>query len=191
MPEKSQNGPKTPETYRRLERSEHPHSKKRTPAGTVDGNDPVTVTLIVRRGPGARPLSIEDFTRTARSRRRRISREEFAETHGAAREGMESVAEFARAQGLAVLEANQARRSVVVRGTAHRSTRPSRWNSVITICPAADTAVLKAPLTFRPRSPKWWKRLSDWITAPFQPSAGLRGATPTTPREPNRLRPNR
>jgi kumamolisin len=118
MPEQSETGPKIPETYRRLERSEHPHSEKSTPAGALDLNEPVTVTLIVRRRPGAQPLTIEDFTKTPRSKRKRLSREEFAETHGAAQEELDRVAEFARAQGLDVLEAHQARRSVVVRGTA-------------------------------------------------------------------------
>jgi len=71
MPEQSQSGPKIPETYRRLEHSEHPHSEKSTPAGAVDANEPITVTLIVRRRPGAQPLRIEDFTKTASSERKR------------------------------------------------------------------------------------------------------------------------
>src|SRR5580658_5102050 len=118
MQKQSQRGPKIPQAYRPLERSEHPHSEKSTPAGPADANEPVTATLIVRRRPGAQPLGIEDFTKTPRSERKHLSREEFAATHGAAPEELESVAAFARAQGLEVLETHQARRSVVVRGTA-------------------------------------------------------------------------
>jgi kumamolisin len=110
--------PQVPATYRRLERSAHPHSEKSTPLGAVDVNEPVTVTLILRRRPGAQPITVEDFTKTARSERKRLSHEDFANTHGAAPEELERVAEFARGRGLQVLEMDQARRSVVVRGTA-------------------------------------------------------------------------
>jgi kumamolisin len=107
-----------PENWQRLANSERSPSSHATAVGPVDAAETITVTVIVRRRPGSRPMTVQEFTSTPRSQRRRLSREEFAATHGAAPEELEIVAAFARSQGLEVIESDSARRSVEVRGTA-------------------------------------------------------------------------
>jgi kumamolisin len=119
MPDERKSGPNIPDTYKPLERSAHPHLAQSKAAGAVDAGEPITVTLIVRRRPGAEPLhSLEYFQNTPRAQRKHLSHEEFAEAHGAAPADLDRVAEFAHAHALQVVEAHRARRSVVVRGTA-------------------------------------------------------------------------
>ncbi len=121
MQEQDPSGPKIPDNYRRLENSEHPHPAKSKPAEAAGASELVTATLIVRRNPDGQPMnSIEKFQRTPRAEQKHLSREEFAEIHGAAQEDLDRVAEFARAHGLEVIEAHRARRAVVVRGTAEQ-----------------------------------------------------------------------
>jgi kumamolisin len=75
----------------------------------------------VRRRSDAPALpSLEDWTAESPGRPRILSREEFAATYGAAPADLERVEEFARANGLTVVENNAARRTVVVSGSVVR-----------------------------------------------------------------------
>jgi Pro-kumamolisin, activation domain len=79
----------------------------------------VQFTFVVRPRPGSEPLpGFEYWQRTPLAGRRYPSVAEFAAKHGAAQEDLDAVAAFARSHGLQVLEANAARRNVVVSGTA-------------------------------------------------------------------------
>ena len=113
-----------PDTYERLERSQHPRLPESKAAGAVAAGEPITVTLIVRRRPGSEPLDgLDYFQNTPTAQRQRLSHEEFAEAHGAAQEELDRVAEFARSNGFEVVETHRARRSVVVRGTVEQANR--------------------------------------------------------------------
>jgi kumamolisin len=75
--------------------------------------------MIVRRRPdGPAMPRAEEVTAQPHAAPKRLSRAEFAASHGADPAELESVAKFARTHGLEVLETHQARRSVVVRGSA-------------------------------------------------------------------------
>ena len=108
---------KTRSKYRILQGSERKHPKDNKRIGPAEPTELVTITLMLRRRPGGSPSrTLEEFSKTA-SKRMTLTHEDFAGAHGAAREDLDRVTQFARSQGLEVLESNSARRSVVVRGT--------------------------------------------------------------------------
>jgi kumamolisin len=91
-----------------------PGSERQLPSdarrvGPVDPDEPVTVTVVVRRRPGARPL---DPTAAP------LDRATFAETRGAHEDDVAAVERFAREHGLTVVEASPERRTVKLSGSA-------------------------------------------------------------------------
>jgi len=87
-----------------------------TPAGTPDPNERTTVTVVVR------PISPSSATADALatqppSARNYLTREQFAALHGAAPADVAAVERFALEHGLVVVDADLARRSVVLEGT--------------------------------------------------------------------------
>jgi|SRR5579863_2783917 len=108
-----------PKGYKALKGSEHVHAEDQKDLNPTAGNEPVTATLILRRRPGGPSLrGIKEFSAKPNGAKEPLSREAFAENHGADPKELEQVAEWARSQGLEVVESHPARRSVVVRGTA-------------------------------------------------------------------------
>jgi hypothetical protein len=96
-----------------------PHGAERL--GAVDPASTVQFTFVVRPRPGSEPLpDFEHWQRTPLAGRRYPSVAEFAEKYGAAQDDLDAVAAFARSHGLKILEANPARRNVVVSGTANQ-----------------------------------------------------------------------
>jgi kumamolisin len=79
--------------------------------GPAEPTEELTVTVRVRRRPGAPPLP------DASGGGRQVTREEFAETFGAAEADLEAVAQFGRDHGLAEVERSVPRRTVVLSGT--------------------------------------------------------------------------
>ncbi len=118
MPDKTQSDTKHPGGLRHLADSEHPLATGAKVLGPLDPGETVNVIVIVRRRPGSQaPYDIKHFQSPATSKR--ISHEEFADSHGAAQAELDSVAEFARSHGLQVVAPpHRARRSVELRGTA-------------------------------------------------------------------------
>jgi kumamolisin len=86
--------------------------------GAVPGDERVEVTVLVRPHKGAAPIEATSFGATAPADRRYLSREQFAETHGADEDDMQAVEHFASEHGLTVLDADAARRSISLAGTA-------------------------------------------------------------------------
>jgi kumamolisin len=82
--------------------------------GDAPLKDPISVTITVRRRPGAPDLAALSLKR---SRQPRISREEFAATYGADPADLRRVAEFAANHGLMLIESSAAKRTVRVTGT--------------------------------------------------------------------------
>ncbi len=86
--------------------------------GPADPNEPLSVTIVVRRRSDAPPLLDPEYWRTTLSESRKfLAREEFAASYSAADEDLQRVADFARSRGLTVEETSIPRRTVVVSGT--------------------------------------------------------------------------
>src|SRR5580658_4885873 len=117
MPPRSSR-PNEPGNYRRREGSE---LKPRPPIEHLAPAEPaesMQVTIVVRRRTDG--LAIPDhayYAKTPPSKRRRLPPEEFASKYGAADDDLAAVRRFAESHGLAVLDSNAARRSIVVSGT--------------------------------------------------------------------------
>ena len=79
--------------------------------GAADPHEELTVSVRVRRRPGAPPLP--DVTHGGR----RLTREQFAETYGAAENDLDAVARFGQEHGLVETERSIPRRTVVLSGT--------------------------------------------------------------------------
>ncbi|MFN2461391.1 MAG: protease pro-enzyme activation domain-containing protein [Candidatus Velthaea sp.] len=98
-----------------------PGTERRAPAGAVavgpaDPNERTSVTIVVR----PRTASWDEAAALAAlppARRHYLTREEFAERHGADPADLMGVERFALDAGLLVIEASAARRSVIVEGT--------------------------------------------------------------------------
>jgi kumamolisin len=102
-------------TYRSLKGSKHPHPQEYKKLHPTDAGEQLTVTLLLRRNPSHTKLRPESMIADRGSR---PPREAFAEARGAVPSELEAVANFAKEAGLEVVEADAARRSVVVRGSA-------------------------------------------------------------------------
>jgi kumamolisin len=89
------------------------------PVGPVRPDERVEVTLRLRPRSGlAAAAASAGLADKPPSQRTYMTREEYAAAHGADPQDIGKVAEFAKAHGLAVVEANAARRSVVLSGDA-------------------------------------------------------------------------
>jgi kumamolisin len=79
----------------------------------------IEVSVLVRPAPGQRDLAVSDaLVDKPPAQREYLSRDEFAQRHGAAAEDIAKVAEFAKAHGLAIVDSSLARRTIVLSGTA-------------------------------------------------------------------------
>ena len=89
--------------------------------GAADSKEMLTVSVRVRRRPDA-PALPDPAKIAARphGKKNYISREAFAARYGASKADMDKITQFARAQGLEVIESNAARRTVVLRGQSNR-----------------------------------------------------------------------
>jgi kumamolisin len=107
-----------PKGYRRLEGSERRPAPKAEFLGPADPKEKLEVTIVLRRRPDGPPVPKFDyFATTPPSQRRRMPTDEFAAKYGAAPSDIDRVTKFVKEHGLTVVEANAARRSVVVSGT--------------------------------------------------------------------------
>jgi subtilase family serine protease len=107
-----------PQNYSRLEGSERHPAPGAKLLGPADDNETFTVTIVLRRRPDGPPAPDHaHFLATGPVRRGRMSADEFAAKYGAHPDELAKVADFAKSQGLTVVETNAARRTVVVSGT--------------------------------------------------------------------------
>jgi kumamolisin len=87
------------------------------PVGPVRPDERIEVTLRLRaKGGDAQQGGVLDDTPPAQ--RRYLSRDDYAAAHGTDQQDIDKVAAFAKAHGLAVVESNASRRSVVLSGDA-------------------------------------------------------------------------
>ncbi len=113
------NSRRVPHNYRVLVGSEKLPSVNAKYVGQVADGELIRVTVVLRRNPAG--LSAPDFDffgRTSPTKRVRLERGEFAEKYGASPSEVQAVEQFARSNGLAVLESNLARRMVILSGSA-------------------------------------------------------------------------
>jgi kumamolisin len=107
-----------PKDYRRIENSTRHIAAGAKRVGPADPNEVISVTIAVRRRPGAPALpSQEHWAATPVGERRYITTEEFAAQYGAAPDDLDLVADFAVRHGLNVAERDAAQRIVIVSGT--------------------------------------------------------------------------
>jgi kumamolisin len=87
--------------------------------GSVDGSEPIDVTVYVRRNPSAR-LPSERMLFALPSARQKLTKEDIAAAFSADPQDISKVEEFAKAAGLQVRESSISKRSVFISGTAER-----------------------------------------------------------------------
>jgi kumamolisin len=108
-----------PHGYEPVTGTDHAHPKDHKVLNPTGGENLVTATMIVRRRPGGPKLKeVKDFAAKPGAPRKHLSHADFAASHGADPKELAEVAAFAKSHGLEVVQSNQERRSVVVRGTA-------------------------------------------------------------------------
>jgi kumamolisin len=79
--------------------------------GPADPNETLSVSIYVRPHPDAPPLPDLEHWMSPRPRERAfLTREEFANRHGAAQADLDRVSQFARSNGLTVVEIDARRR---------------------------------------------------------------------------------
>src|ERR1039458_8592918 len=94
-----------PADYRRLPGSERRPAEGTKLLGPADPAEEFSVTVRVRRRPGAPPLpDHEHWMATPPGRRTFITHDEFSTKYGAAQEDLDAVANFARRHGITVKE---------------------------------------------------------------------------------------
>ena len=98
--------------YVAIKGSVHPHPKDHKKIGPTASSDHLTVTLLLRRKTGAAKQA-----QIVAADAQRPTREEFANSRGADPGELDKVVDFAKQAGLEVVEADAARRSVIVRGS--------------------------------------------------------------------------
>lgn len=86
--------------------------------GPVAADEPLTVTVVVRRRADATAVDVPGMGREPPAERQHMSRSEFAAARGADPRDLAQIADFARAHALAVIESSAERRSVVLSGRA-------------------------------------------------------------------------
>ena len=109
--------------YKPLEASERKPALGARKVGPADPKEVLSVSIRVRRRPGAPALPDANQLAVPVGARTFLSREDFAARYGAAQEDLDHVAEFARSHGLALLESSIPRRTVVVSGTVEQMSR--------------------------------------------------------------------
>jgi hypothetical protein len=97
-----------PSNYQRLEQSQRRPAAGARVLGDADPAEALSVTIVVRRRDGGDPQP-----RTGGA----MSREDFAQRHGASEADMQRVVDFVQSHGLRVLETHASRRTVVAAGT--------------------------------------------------------------------------
>jgi hypothetical protein len=114
----------SPTNYRPLSKTGRRPARGARWVGPADPQEVLSVSIRVRRRSGAPPLP--DPQQTGPSSLRRgpvLSRQEFAARYGADPADLEQIAQFARTNGLQIVESSIPRRTVVVSGTVAQMNR--------------------------------------------------------------------
>jgi subtilase family serine protease len=108
-----------PAGYRALEASQRKPRAGAKRTGNANPNEILTVSVRVRRRTDAPALpDAMNLAATPHGNKQYLSREDFAAHYGASQADLDKIAEFAKEQGLEVVESSIPRRTVVLKGTA-------------------------------------------------------------------------
>ena len=111
--------PQVPATHRALEASQRKPRAGAKRTAAADPNEVFTVSIRVRRRADAPALpDTANLAATPHGEKQYLSREDFAAKFGAAPSDLDKIAQFASSNGLEVVEASVARRTVVLKGTS-------------------------------------------------------------------------
>jgi kumamolisin len=117
----TESGQSLPDGYRYVAGSERKPARGARRVNPADPGERLTVSVYVRRNPGAPPLDeFEHWMETPPGRRRFLTRQQMADAYGAAEADLEAVTQFGRNHGLAVTEKSVARRMVALTGTVRQ-----------------------------------------------------------------------
>jgi kumamolisin len=109
--------PAIPQGYSQLKGSERRPGPTARLLGPADPNEIFSATIVLRRRPDGAPTpTAQELARVPLNQRRRLPEAEFAAKYGASPDDIDAVTRFAAAKGLRVVDANAARRSVIVSG---------------------------------------------------------------------------
>ena len=113
-----------PANYRQIERSGLRPAYGSRLAGPAEPSEALVLAVSVRQRPDAPPLPDHAYwMATPPGKRKFLSSQEFEAQHGAAQADLDAVAQFARAQGLTVVDTRVAGRTVVLSGTVEQVSR--------------------------------------------------------------------
>jgi hypothetical protein len=113
-----------PTNYHRIDGSELRPAYGARLVGPADTGEALKVVVCVRQRPDAPPLpSHSHWVATPPGKRKFLSSQEFAAKHGASQADIDAVAQFARAQGLTVVDTDLVGRMVVLSGTVEQVSR--------------------------------------------------------------------
>ena len=102
---------------RALENGDRKPAPGASKIGDADPKETLLVSLRIRPRPDAPAINHDKLAATPHSKRKHLSRDEFAAKYGAAQSDLDAVAAFAKNQGLTVVESSIPRRTVVLSGT--------------------------------------------------------------------------
>lgn len=108
------------EGYRAIKQSERQPAIGASRVGPADPKENLAVSIRLRKRSDAPAVDLETLVAAPLGQRKHLTREEYAEQHGAAQADIDQIKAFAKAAGLKVEEANQPRRTVVLSGTVER-----------------------------------------------------------------------
>jgi kumamolisin len=113
-----------PANFKALDSSDRKPRVGATRIGAADSKEILKVSVRIRRRPDAPALpDPADMAARPHGEKNYISREGFAARYGASKADMDKITEFAHAQGLEVVEASAARRTVVLKGTVEQMSK--------------------------------------------------------------------
>ena len=134
-----------PANYRQIERSGLRPAYGSRLAGPAEPSEALVLAVSVRQRPDAPPLPDHAYwMATPPGKRKFLSSQEFEAEHGAAQADLDAVAQFARAQGLTVVDTRVAGRTAVLSGRSSRLAGRSPLTCRATSHPMARIGAMRA-----------------------------------------------
>ena len=109
---------RVPAGHVELKGSERRPSPSAKLLGSADPHETFSVSIVLRhRTDGPPKPTFDHYAKTQPSQRRRLSEADFAARYGASQADLDAVTKFAKDHDLTIVDANAARRTVIVSGT--------------------------------------------------------------------------
>jgi kumamolisin len=157
--------PELPDGYQHLDGSERHAASNARLVGPADPAEVLSVTIHLRRRPGAPELPDQQYwADTPPDERTYLSRADFAGTYGASPDDVDSVSAFAREHGLEVQETDLAQRIIRVSGTTAQVNQAFGVELGTTRRQPGATAAGRATSACRPGWPRSSRASSVWTT---------------------------